>query len=92
MSLGIKEVIHIARAQFKELLPELALESADVRLEEIQREGANWAVTFSVPNPSSSNADLLLGIRNARAMARIGKTIVVDGSDGELVALRQLAA
>jgi hypothetical protein len=92
MNLDVKEVIQIARTQFKELLPELALESADIRLEEIQREGANWAVTFSVPNPSRSTEDLLLGIRNARMMARIGKIIVVDGSDGQLVALRQLAA
>jgi hypothetical protein len=92
MSLNIKEVIQIARAQFKELLPELAMESADVRLEEIQREGENWAITFSVPNPSRSTDELLLGLRNAMRMARIAKVIVVDGSDGQLVALRQLAA
>jgi len=36
MSLDIKEVIQVARAQFKELLPELSIEATDVRLEEIE--------------------------------------------------------
>jgi hypothetical protein len=116
MSLEIKKVIQIARAQFKELLPELALWPAGpaqgmggeshaephlpfherdaevIRLEEIEREGKNWAVTFSVPNPRYSPDALLEGIRNARHLARIAKVVVVDDSDGKLVALRDKAA
>jgi hypothetical protein len=118
MSLEIKQVIQIARAQFKELLPELSIFATDViapkkkgvaaalsglsnspsqnkddiRLEEIEREGENWAVTFSVPNPSYSPDALLAGIRSARNLARIAKVVVVDGSEGKLVALRERAA
>jgi|GEM_PF-2076545 len=118
MSLDIKEVIQIAKAQFKELLPELSIGvidvaspkkkrgsgamtppplssgeiESDIRLEQIEKEGENWAVTFSVPNPNYSNDALLAGIRSARTQARIAKIVVVDGSEGKLVALRQLAA
>jgi len=125
MNLGIKEVIQIARVQFVELLPELAINipspptlaeilydkspkppsqdepssqfkkdiiENDIRLEEIEKEGENWAVTFSVPNPGYSPDALLAGIRSARNLARIAKVIVVDGSDGKLVALRERAA
>jgi hypothetical protein len=92
MSLDIKEVIQIARAQFKELLPDLSIEVTDVRLEEIEKEGENWAVTFSVPNPNYSTGALLEGIRSARNLARIAKVVVVDGSEGKLVALRERAA
>lgn len=113
MSLDIKEVIQIARAQFKELLPELAINipalpaprkgepsprtkkdilENDIRLEELEKEGENWAVTFSVPNPSYSPDALLAGIRSARNLARIAKVVVIDGSEGKLVALRERAA
>lgn len=118
MSLNVKEVIQIARGQFKELLPELSIYAidapvpekkrgagpmtrpprrpdeleSDIRLEEIEKEGENWAVTFSVPNPYYSHDALLEGIRSARNLARIAKVIVVDSSDGKLVALRERAA
>jgi hypothetical protein len=116
MSLDIKEVIQVARAQFKELLPELAIGSTGgtvpesgpigpttkklqeiydqytIRLEEIEKEGENWAITFSVPNPSYSPDALLAGIRSARNLARIAKVVVIDGSEGKLVALRERAA
>jgi hypothetical protein len=117
MSLDIKEVIQVARAQFKELLPDLAIwpmvaaqsmggdareaepsipfckKDADIiRLEEIERDGDNWAITFSVANPSYNPNSLLGGIRNARNQARIAKIIVVDGSEGKLIALRERAA
>lgn len=116
MSLNVKEVIQIARAQFKELLPDLSIVAADdkvpkdklvgpttkkleeirdehvIRLEEIEKEGDNWAVTFSVPNPNYSPQALLDGISSARTMARIAKIIVVDGTEGKLVALRERAA
>ena len=93
MTLNVKEVIQIARAQFNELLPELSIEATDVRLEEIEREGKNWAITFSVPNPNyNAAAALLSGIQSARYGARIAKVVVVDDSDGQLVALRERAA
>ncbi|MGA3263653.1 MAG: hypothetical protein ABSC47_06375 [Terracidiphilus sp.] len=116
MSLDIKEVIQIARAQFKELLPELAIVATDdtvpkgrfvgpktkklqeirdqqvIRLEEIEKEGENWAITLSIPNPSYSPDALLAGIRSARNLARIAKVVVIDGSEGKLVALRERAA
>jgi hypothetical protein len=92
MSLDVKEVIQIAREQFRELLPELSINATDVRLEEIEREGANWAVTFSVPNNSGAGS-LLSGIsRPMMALGRVAKVVVVDGTDGKLVALRQRAA
>ena len=112
MSLTVKEVIQAARAQFKELLPDLAIvqltkvempapsprgfESVEsienIRLEELEREGRNWAVTLSVPNPNYDSAALLEGIRNARNLARIAKVIVIDGEDGQLGALKERAA
>lgn len=93
MSLNVKEVIQIARAQFKELLPELSIHTTDVRLEEIEREGTNWAITFSVSNPNyTPTASILAGIHSARYGGRYAKVIVVDDSDGKLVALRERAA
>jgi hypothetical protein len=112
MSLEVKQVIEIARTQFKELLPELAiipkspapkrdelspelkrswLESS-IRLEELEKEGDNWAITLSVPNPDYNSSALLEGIRSARNLARIAKVIVVNGEDGRLIALRERAA
>jgi hypothetical protein len=112
MSLKVKEAIKIARTQFKELLPELAifpkppetrtiklspelkrswLESS-IRLEELEKEGDNWAVTLSVPNPDYNPSALLEGIRSARNLARIAKVIVIDGEEGKLIAIRERAA
>ena len=112
MSLEVKQVIEIARQQFKELLPELNifpkppeskniklspelkrswLESS-IRLEELEKEGVNWAITLSVPNPDYNPSALLEGIRNARNLARIAKVVVIDGKEGKLVALRERAA
>ncbi|MGH9344110.1 MAG: hypothetical protein ACRD19_10150 [Terriglobia bacterium] len=118
MSLEIKEVIQIARKQFVELLPDLAIappsklpakskitpntnrlidtvleyRAKDVRLEELEKEGENWAVTLSVPNPDFKPGDLLEGIRHARQLARVAKVVVIDGKEGKLVALRERAA
>ena len=61
MALDIKDIIKIARAQFQELVPELSLESADIRLEEIERQGRNWALTFSVPNSTTVPLRSLMG-------------------------------
>jgi hypothetical protein len=110
MSLEVKQVIDIAREQFIQLLPELALEMSrlpsskgripppprpkrvDIRLEELEKEGGNWAVTLSVPNPDYNPKAILEGIRTARDMARIAKVVVIDGEQGKLVALRERAA
>jgi hypothetical protein len=115
MSLEVKQVIEIARGQFRELLSDLALdtsriqrppapkkekgispppriERSDIRLEELEKEGDNWAVTLSVPNPDYNSSALLEGIRSARNLARIAKVIVINGEDGKLIALRERAA
>jgi hypothetical protein len=95
MSLGIKEVIQIAREQFKELAPEFSIDATDVRLEEIEREGDNWALTFSVPNPkfsAYSSAAAILGGGSAIDGARIAKVVVVEGSKGQFLALRERTA
>jgi hypothetical protein len=98
MSLDIREVIQIARAQFKELAPELPIEPQDMRLEEIEREGSNWALTFSVPNPnyrleSPFRASIaVLGGWGTSSAIRIARVVVVDGDNGQFVALRQRAA
>ena len=83
MSLEVKQVIEIAREQFIQLLPELALEigghpsskrmlpppprpkRVDIRLEELEKERGNWAVTLNVPNPDFNPGALLEGIRTA---------------------------
>lgn len=109
MALTTKEVIQSARVQFKEFLPDLALDRShayvppapkkgilppprfdptDIRLEELEREGENWAVTLSVPNPDFKQGDLLEGIRQARSLARVAKVFVIDGVTGNLIALR----
>ncbi len=49
MALGVKEAICVARTYFVGLMPEFPAKSNDVRLEEVERDGPNWAVTFSVP-------------------------------------------
>ena len=92
MSLDIKEVIQVAREQFKELAPELSIETTDVRVEEIEKEGDNWAITFSVPNPKFSSAASLMSGRSAMYGTRIAKVVVVDGSGGKFLALRERAA
>jgi hypothetical protein len=95
MSMDIKEVIRVARAQFKELAPEFSIDATDLRLEEIEREGDNWALTFSVPNPrasSYSSALAAMGVGSALDGARIAKVVVVDGSKGQFLALRERAA
>lgn len=110
MSLTVKDAIQAARTQFKELLPDLALDSShksvadslnnpeyfstspEIRLEELERDGANWVVTLSAPNPDFKESDLLEGIRRARMLARVAKVIVIDGETGNLVALRERAA
>jgi hypothetical protein len=94
MSLDIKEVIRAARAHFVDLLPEFSAKSDDVRLEEIERDGPNWAVTFSVPASSFNSLQEAMDVATLGPFGRrrIAKIIVIDGTDGQLVALRQRAA
>jgi hypothetical protein len=63
-----------------------------VRLEELEKEGNNWAVTLSVPNPDYNSKSVLEGILTARNLARIAKVIVIDGEQGNLLAVRKRAA
>jgi hypothetical protein len=98
MSLEKKEVIRIVRERFKELAPELPIEPRDLRLEEIEREGPNWALTCSVPNPSYrpespfGRAVAGMGRFGASLTIRIAKLVVVVGENRQFVALRQRAA
>ena len=92
MSLDIRQVVQVARAQFNELLSDLSIDTTDIRLEEIEREGDNWAVTFSVPDKHNERS-ILGGIGfPTMALGRVAKVIVVSGTDGKFVALRQRAA
>jgi hypothetical protein len=118
MGLDVKEIIQLAKRQFVELLPDLALappsqlpkrskvlpktkghvdlvldqRAETIRLEELEKEGENWAVTLSVPNPDFKDGDLLEGIRRARNLARVAKVFIIDGEKGTLVAMRERAA
>lgn len=92
MSLNVKEAIQIARSQFEELLPELSIETRDIRLEEIEKEGSNWAITFSVSNPNYNRGAAVLAGSHSSWSARIAKIVVVNESDGKFVALRERAA
>lgn len=115
MSLEVRQVVQLAREQFKQLLPEMAIVpppltprkgpispsilkdlkvktlEESIRLEELEREGVNWAVTLSIPNPEYNPHALLDGIRNARDLARVAKVVVVDGEEGKLLAIRERA-
>lgn len=87
MALTVKEAIVAARAHFAELLPEIA-KVEDIRLEEIERSGEDWAITFSVPGGSS-----LSGFTGSPfGLNRLAKVVVVDGTDGKFVSLKQRAA
>ena len=88
MSLDIKQAIEAARLHFLEIVPEFGIKQ-DLRLEEIEREGNNWAVTFSVPLQTGSD---LFMVRSPFGYNRVAKIVVVDGTDGSFVALRQRAA
>jgi hypothetical protein len=81
MALTAKEAIQAARTHFLEILPE----AEEVRLEEIERHGDDWAITFSVPSATFLGSGPFGFGRNA-------KVIVVDGMTGEFVALKQRAA
>lgn len=88
MSLDIKQAIEVARLHFLDVVPEFGIKP-DLRLEEIEREGNNWAVTFSAPAGAGSD---FLAARSPFGYNRVAKIVVVDGTDGSFVALRQRAA
>jgi hypothetical protein len=90
MNLEIKQVIQLARAQLNELLPDLGIATSDVRLEEIEREGENWTVTFSVPD-ERNEVSALRGFPRI-AVGRSAKVVVINAADGKFVALRQRVA
>ncbi|HEV2137083.1 MAG TPA: hypothetical protein VGR47_22885 [Terracidiphilus sp.] len=87
MSLTVKQAIQAARAHMVELMPDVA-KPDEIRLEEIERAGEDWAITFSIPGGSS-----LQGFSaNPFGLDRIAKVVIVDGTDGKFVALKQRAA
>lgn len=89
--LDIKEVIAAARACLVDVMPDV--EADYVRMEEIEREGGNWAITFSFPVPGRSNANShLVGPRSPFGVGRVAKIVVVNSVTGDFVALRQRAA
>jgi hypothetical protein len=98
MSLDVKEAIVAAREHFLHLLPEIVksgeVKEGEARLEEIERDGDNWAVTLSVPyRETSSNLYVKhLGGGSSFGYNRLAKIVVVDGSTGRFVALKQRAA
>ena len=81
MALTVKEAIQAARNHFVELFPDT---DPNFRLEEIERHGDDWAITFSVSGSTFAGSPF--------GMGRLGKVIVVDGMTGEFVALKQRAA
>ncbi len=87
MPLTVKDAIQAARAHFAELMPEVA-KPEDIRLEEIERYGEDWAITFSIPGGSS-----LMGFSGSPfGLNRVAKVVVVDGEDGKFISLKQRAA
>jgi hypothetical protein len=90
MALTVKEAIRAARSHLLELAPEIAvIAPEDIRLEEIERAGDfDWAITFSIPGGSSLNGFS----SNPFGFNRVAKVVVVDGSDGKFVSLKQRAA
>lgn len=96
MSLDIKQAIQIGRTQLRELLPEFVNDSvnpSDIRLEEIERDGDNWAITFSFPRPNfdQDNPVLRMSAAFEGRVQRQAKIILVDGKDGKFLALRERA-
>ncbi len=98
MSLDVKEAIVAAREHFLHLLPEIVksgeVREGEARLEEIEKEGNNWAVTLSVPYKETSGNIYIkhLGGGSSFGYNRIAKIVVVDGSNGKFIALKQRAA
>ncbi|MGA2559137.1 MAG: hypothetical protein ABSF17_05615 [Terracidiphilus sp.] len=90
MALTVKEAIRAARSHLLELAPEIAaIKPEDIQLEEIERAGdLDWAITFSIPGGSSLNAFS----SNPFGFNRVAKVVIVDGSNGQFVSLKQRAA
>ncbi|HEV2326539.1 MAG TPA: hypothetical protein VGS10_21550 [Terracidiphilus sp.] len=87
MPLTVHQAIQAARAHLAEIMPDVA-KPEEIRLEEIERAGEDWAITLSIPGGSS-----LQGFSaNPFGLNRIAKVVIVDGTDGTFVALKQRAA
>jgi hypothetical protein len=99
MSLSLKQAIVAAREHFQVLLPEFAksgeIKEDEVRLEEIEKDGENWLVTLSIPYRENSTLGSYLRQTSSESLIgfeRLAKIIIVDGKNGNLVALKQHAA
>ncbi len=92
MALTVKDAIEAARMHFIELYQREIDPSAreQIRLEEIERiptkriGNDNWAITFSYPVTSMWSSTF--------GFNRVAKVVVVDGTDGKFIALKQRAA
>ena len=81
MALTVKEAIEAARAYLADLYPESA---SSLRMEEIERQGSDWAITLSMSGPTFGAGEFGFG--------RVAKVVVVDGANGSFVSLKQRAA
>lgn len=81
MAISAREAIAAARSHFLELFPEAA---DNVRLEEVDHSGEDWAITFSMSGPSFSLSPFGVG--------RVAKVVLIDPLTGEFLSLRQRAA
>ena len=58
MALTVKEAIQAAQTHFVELFPDSV---SNFRLEEIERHGTDWAITFSVSGPTFAGSPFGMG-------------------------------
>jgi hypothetical protein len=79
MAVPVKDAIQAARVHLLELMPD----ASAVRLEEVEREGHNWAITFSINSSTFGGGPFGFG--------RVAKVICVD-ENGDFVSLKQRAA
>ena len=77
MALDVKKAVELAGGYLSELLQ---IPVSDLLLEEVERSGSSWKVTFSYPDRSPSLRTLVGG--------RIYKVVEVDAVSGEFVAVR----
>lgn len=82
MAITPKQAIAAAHAHLLELFPQAG---DTVRLEEVERDGSDWAITFSMA--AGSNFAV-----SAFGMGRVAKVIVVDGETSEFLSLKQRVA
>jgi hypothetical protein len=88
----VPEAIQIAKRHLVEVMPDLASSSAAIELDELETppNDSKWRFTFTVVQPLDSKPDMTLFelLRSRRST----KAVVVDGSNGDLIAIHNQAA